>query len=377
MEKSKYSVNQLQSISILMVEDDRYFCRFIRSRLEHYEQVNFHVTQAVSLRDAKQKLSLNIPDVILLDLSLPDSTGTSTLLRLKELAGDIPIIILTGSDEEENGLDAVSHGAQDYLVKHQLGKDSLIRCLLYAIERRKSEEAVLRRTAIKDFSSALAHEIRMPLTSSAILFDSLLSGRLGDLSDQQRLVIQELKNAGRKQLELVEKLLEIYKYEADISEYCVAPVCLKALLTNCMLDVMRNYGLNQPLKIVLPEALPCFPGNEESLGLLFGNLLENAVKHTDDISSVEVSVELTSEQIVVRVRNSGPPMDEHLRKGLFRTFWQGVPGQSYVAHVGLGLYLCQRVTSLHSGVLTCSSNIEEGTCVTVRLPLIAKTENTR
>jgi diguanylate cyclase (GGDEF)-like protein len=82
------------------------------------------------------------PDVVVLDLNLPDGTGIQTLRRVMEDVPGTPVIVLTGSDDEETGIRALQIGAQDYLVKDQIDSKSLPRALRYALERHRLQEAV-------------------------------------------------------------------------------------------------------------------------------------------------------------------------------------------------------------------------------------------
>jgi DNA-binding response OmpR family regulator len=92
------------------------------------------------LEDAVAALNERSPDIILLDLSLPDADGLATLSRLRHYAGQIPIIVLTGNRDEQSAIEAVRSGAQDYLVKGEFENRGLLRALHYAIERRNNED---------------------------------------------------------------------------------------------------------------------------------------------------------------------------------------------------------------------------------------------
>jgi len=93
-------------------------------------------------------------DVVILDLSLPDSTGLDTLKKVKEYFNTIPVIVLTGSEDEETGASAVNEGAQDYLIKGQIDGDILRRAIRYSVERQKTETK-LRHQSITDSLTSL------------------------------------------------------------------------------------------------------------------------------------------------------------------------------------------------------------------------------
>jgi DNA-binding response OmpR family regulator len=91
-----------------------------------------------------QRLSRQDVDVVLLDLGLPDADGTQGVVRMTREASSVPVVVLTGNDNEALGLRAVQDGAQDYLVKGQASGPVLHRSLRFAIERKRAEQALAR-----------------------------------------------------------------------------------------------------------------------------------------------------------------------------------------------------------------------------------------
>jgi PAS domain S-box-containing protein len=138
-------------LNILLVEDNPGDIRLLQEILREVPTVRCQITPAMSLADAVRQLSPIDPvrfDVILLDLSLPDSQGLSSFLNLHRQAANIPIVVLTGSNDETLALTAMQQGAQDYLVKGQVDSNLLLRSIRYAIERERTE-AALRQTKIE------------------------------------------------------------------------------------------------------------------------------------------------------------------------------------------------------------------------------------
>lgn len=130
-----------EPMKILLVEDNRADVRLIREALSEAENFPFQIVHVDRLVQALQRLRVEQFDVVLLDLSLPDSRGLSTLIYAREQAPGIPLVVLTGTDDEALALSAVREGAQDYLVKGQVSGASLVRVLRYSVERhRKSPE---------------------------------------------------------------------------------------------------------------------------------------------------------------------------------------------------------------------------------------------
>ncbi len=126
----------METFNILLLEDDREYNALVRQMLEKAPGVVFNIMEAPRLQTAFHLLEAHKPDLILADLDLPDSRGLDTLLGLRRLFKDGPIILSAGGDEE-TALEAVRKGAQDYLVKGHLDARHLLRVLRYALERHR------------------------------------------------------------------------------------------------------------------------------------------------------------------------------------------------------------------------------------------------
>jgi diguanylate cyclase (GGDEF)-like protein len=126
------------ALSILLVEDDAadaaLFLELVR---EQPRKVS--VSVAARLSDAVRLLRELRPEVVFLDMNLPDSAGLPTIIAIQTAALEIPIVVFTGLDDEETGMAAVKMGAQDYLVKGEADGKMLLRAAWYAVERKKLE----------------------------------------------------------------------------------------------------------------------------------------------------------------------------------------------------------------------------------------------
>ena len=126
---------------ILLVEDSKVQMEVTRLTLESR---GVEVECAMTLDAALVRLKHPGIDAVLLDLTLPDSMGIETLHKVRAATVDVPTVCLTGADDPEGALLAVMSGAQDYLVKGIVSDESIYRCLRYAIERHKVEQALIR-----------------------------------------------------------------------------------------------------------------------------------------------------------------------------------------------------------------------------------------
>lgn len=124
-------------LSVLLIEDNVYDVRFLRRTL--LREPLIELEQVDSLPDAVKRLEKGGIDLILLDLSLQDTQGAETFERLQEHVSNLPVVVLTGYDDEDLAIKTLRHGAQDYLVKGMVDSGSLIRAMRYATERKHAE----------------------------------------------------------------------------------------------------------------------------------------------------------------------------------------------------------------------------------------------
>jgi diguanylate cyclase (GGDEF)-like protein len=142
----------LEPIHILLIEDDPADVLLLREQLADVGRDAYTLDQCCRLAEALHQLSSQRFDVILLDLSLPDSFGLETFTTLNIWANEIPIVVLTGLDDESLAVQAVRNGAQDYLIKGQVYGVGLLRALRYAIERHNAQAALRSLSLLDDLT---------------------------------------------------------------------------------------------------------------------------------------------------------------------------------------------------------------------------------
>lgn len=127
-----------RAVSLLLIEDDQGDAILVEELIDD-AGADITVEWAASIAIAEEKLAVGRPDCILLDLNLPDANGISAVDRVAKMDATLPIVVLTGLNDEHFGISAMASGAQDYLVKGHVEPETLHRSLLYAIERKRAE----------------------------------------------------------------------------------------------------------------------------------------------------------------------------------------------------------------------------------------------
>ena len=126
-----------RSFSVLVIEDDAADFEIVAHNLDKNDIVRLQTIRAKRLSEGLQRLAEERIHIVLLDLELPDSRGVDTIRELRKFAPDLPIVVLTGIDDQSIAYEAVREGAQDYLVKGQFDGDLLIRSMFYALARHR------------------------------------------------------------------------------------------------------------------------------------------------------------------------------------------------------------------------------------------------
>jgi diguanylate cyclase (GGDEF)-like protein/PAS domain S-box-containing protein len=127
---------------MLLIEDNLGDARLIREMLQEQGSQNVELKHAECMADAERCLALGAVDIILLDLGLPDAQGLDAVRRARAAARGVPLVVLSGLDDESMAILAMQEGAQDYLIKGQIEPRELVRALRYAVERKIIEEAL-------------------------------------------------------------------------------------------------------------------------------------------------------------------------------------------------------------------------------------------
>jgi signal transduction histidine kinase len=162
---------------VLLVEDNEDDALLIRETLS---ETTLEIKHADRLSAALEQLAERKFEAILLDLSLPDAQGLNTIGHVVGQAPGVPIVVLTGLNDEETAVKAVEQGAQDYLIKGQADRQLLIRSLRYAIQRHRAEERLKERNRelliLRKISETILGSLDLRSVTESILEEAMLSG---------------------------------------------------------------------------------------------------------------------------------------------------------------------------------------------------------
>ncbi|MEO0043311.1 MAG: Autoinducer 2 sensor kinase/phosphatase LuxQ, partial [Bacteroidota bacterium] len=232
------AANDVQKV--LLIEDNPGDARLVEIMLEESDLLNCKVTNKQTLADGILALQQGDFDVVLLDLTLPDTRGFETLQKLIQKCPDANVIVMTGLADKQIGLNAVKAGAQDFLLKGGYDPDQLAKTLQYSIQRKsvlnrlaesqRAREVAEESARLKEqFIASISHEMRTPM--NAIYGMSNLLAQT-PLNEEQQSYITSVKKSSEILLGVINDILEISTLQNGKMDFDSKPFEIKDLLVN-------------------------------------------------------------------------------------------------------------------------------------------------
>ena len=342
----------------LLIEDNPDDACLLGEALNEARDASIELVHVEQLTEAANLLKATAFDVILLDLSLPDSQGIETVLRIQAAAPAIPIIVLTGLDDDNIALQAVRAGAQDYLVKGDINARSLVRAIRYASERKKSFEELsrlahelTRALKVKDeFLSVISHELKTPLI--AIMgYAQLLEADSRGKQTTEETAARVIREKSHELLKMIQRILEVVRIEAG--EVMIANNILR--LSDFFCDLSQDYRVQIKENVVIewecPGDLPIILMDGTKLKQILQHLIENAIKFTQE-GRIIISVRDLegTDSLQISVQDTGVGIPDHLLAVIFDKFHQADnSAKRDFEGMGLGLYVVKRLIEMLNG----------------------------
>jgi signal transduction histidine kinase len=303
------------------------------------------------------------PHAVVTDVMMPELDGFELLRTLKDNAAtrDIPVILLSARAGEEAALEAVTAGADDYVVKPFTGRDLIARVdaqLQRAQERQRARQQLVEANRIKDeFLATLSHELRTPL--NAILGWAHLLRASTMRPGMLERALEAIDRNARAQAQLVDDLLDVSRVISGKLSVKRERVNLRAIVSEAI-DAVRPALTAKAVKLrmdVASDADVVIDGDADRLRQVVWNLLSNAVKFTPSGGEVAVDLRLVTDAVEIVVRDTGIGIAPEFLPHVFDRFRQGDNGPSRKhGGLGLGLAIVHHLIEAHGGTVTASSN---------------------
>lgn len=362
---------------LLLLEDSEDDVLLVRKRLTGVSGMEWDLTTAGTLREALEHLERSSFDLVIADLSLPDSQGLETFLRVQAKAKAIPVIVLTGTyanedENEELALKALRNGAQDYLIKEDLAGSSLVRAIRHAIERKRMERRMLEALAVKsEFTSMVSHEFRTPLTVIKEGIGIVSDQSSGPLNPAQIDYLQTAQRNVDRLARLINDVLDFQRLETGEVEAHLTDQDINALVQESLKD-LEALAQKKRLRLVteLAEGLPKISLDKDRIIQVLVNLVSNAVKFTEAGKGISVRTKRQDNVIRIDIQDEGIGIKAEDLPKLFQSFSQiPVQGTRRAGGSGLGLAISKKIVEMHQGKIGVGSVYGKGSTFFFLLPI--------
>jgi signal transduction histidine kinase len=374
---------EIKAYDILVIDDNPADATLVSLLLEESDLIQCNIIACETLSDGLYVLEKK-PAIhaVLLDLSLPDSSGFETLERLLARFSTKNVIVLTGYADKKLGIKAVQAGAQDFLVKGMFDGDQLAKTLLYSIERsnairqaeemRKERDLAEQSASMREqFIAGISHEMRTPM--NAVLGMSNLLGKT-PLNAEQNQYVQSIKQSSEILLGIINDILEISTMQNGKVEFENKDFDLHELLAN-LINVMQ-YKINEKSLGISLSIDPNIPrdlkGDKLRLNQILFNLVGNAIKFTDT-GYVKIILEqksATADKTIIHfgVEDTGIGIPADKLDAVFGTFTRIRTKDRLFEGTGLGLSIAKNLIQLQGGTIGVTSILGEGSLFFFTLP---------
>lgn len=331
-----------ETLRILLIEDNPADADLIEDMLSDAEGACFDIVHTDKLASGLERLEQSEIDIVLLDLSLPDSQGLETFTSVYSKAHKTPIIVLSGLSDETVALKAVSEGAQDYLVKGKVDRDLLVRAIRYALERNRML------VELDGFAHTVSHDLRGPLTAMKLSGETLQKIVAAPPNEKTAHSINELT---RIIVDNVDKSSVLIKDLLDLAEAGQTPKDLEVVDVRETVDrVLEETGLgvgDWGLTLEIDDDLGAIRANRTHVYQVFQNLVGNAISHNDNPEPTVVISYLGEDdqgRHKYRVKDNGPGIPPDLIDTVFFPFTKGRAGGT-----GIGLSIVEKISKVYGG----------------------------
>jgi signal transduction histidine kinase len=328
-------------------------------------------------------------DAILLSYDLPGANGLEILsdLQYKDLKG--PVIMMAEKGDEEFATQAMREGAYDYVIREKGFEDGLplvIHNALNAFRAAKERERLQKEIAAKnveleaanrklkdldriksDFVANVAHEFRTPLTIIKGNIDLVIKGGLGNVTLNQKEMLDGAVNVANRLSRLVNDLLDISKIESGKMKLKIEPLNINKIIEENMVSFSKiMQDRKQTLQKDLAKDVPTINADVDKITQVFINLLSNAIKYTHDGGAITVKSINLEKEIMVVVSDTGEGIAPENLDKVFDKFTRVTAEKK--EGTGLGLPIAKDIVTLHNGRMWVKSELNKGSQFYFTLP---------
>lgn len=319
-------------------------------------RAGFSSVEPPSLQDAFEKIETLKPDVVLLDLNLPDSTGVATVDAVLDRCRPLPVVVLTAQADSAAVASVLRAGAQDYLDKGEATSEVLARTVRYARDRGEYARTIAEQQGeLERFASTAAHDMSAPLRSMAG-FSAILSRELaGQLDPKHEEFLRHIDLGAQRLQTLLRDLLEYARSgHREDPQVTSIPAVYDAIVSELEAPI-RAAGA--AIQIDAPHSVECEP---TAIRVVLRNLVDNALKYKSTRPlEIEIRTQEDDGRCIVSVADNGLGIAADQQARIMEPFAR-LHAHNKVPGSGLGLATVDRIVRRHGGTLRVASEVDRG-----------------
>lgn len=368
-------------IRVLVIDDNDVDRERIRRSLRR-NSGTFSLTEADSLKNGIALANSQPVDVVVLDLTLQETTGLQTLSTFRESVPNVPIVLVSGIADEQMALDSIRNGAEDFIPKDGFENQWFRIVLRNAIERFElknqlgeyAKKLELANEDLGQFVYVASHDLQEPLRAVKGYGTKLLKETNNTKQPEWTKYLGKIIEGAERMSRLINDLLRYSHHTVQDNEYRAID------LASCVAVAQKNLAraIEESRASITVTKLPVILGDHSQLIHLFQNLIGNAIKYVapGTLPQITIRSELSQNEIEIYVTDNGIGIEQEFHSQIFGVFKRLHRRDEYTG-TGIGLAICKKVVERHHGKLTLKSEPGTGTTFCARFPRSSLAESVK
>ena len=371
----------MEKATILIVDDEPVNISILSELLKPYYQIRGVPSGQAALRAVNVP---PIPDLILLDVMMPQMDGYTVLATLRENPDtqSIPVIFITALDDAEDEKKGFTLGAVDYITKPIRPSIVLVR-VQTQLELKRARDQLMQQNIVlaekidqlkasesirESLLHMIVHDLKSPL-SGIIGYLSLFETAKETLPANLVRYLSNIEVSATALMDMINNLLDLHRFENRRALLRTEKIALKPLIEESLRCLGPQLSEHE-VELSLPEIDIFFEGDADMVRRLLINLISNAQRYSSSRTTIRVSAWQADQEMHVSVADQGLGIAPEFRESIFQKFGSlnnlaPKKGRS----TGLGLAFCKFAAEAHHGTLTLESEVGQGSCFTLHMPL--------
>ncbi len=361
---------------ILIIDDEQTICD---ACYQIFTDLNYRVEVCNNGEEGLKKIDEFKPDIVFVDLKMPGISGMEVLGSIAEKKLNTIPIVITGYASIESAVESMKKGAFDFLPK-PFTADELTVITERALEKKRlldeknrveNEKEIMR----QNFISLVSHELRTPLVAVMQYLEVLSGGMAGQVSEQQKNIINRMKIRMSELLNLINRWLKLARIEELNLKENFEGFPLEQIVDESI-DLLKPLAEEKGITIEKSpvDAGSIVRGDRELIKEVFVNIITNGIKYNQQKGKIIISYRRNCDYAAVDITDTGIGIGEEdmskIGEEFYRARREGVASGS-----GLGLAIVKKILDVHNGRLEMKSKLNEGSTFSVYLPLVSLSLN--